>query len=191
MTNAGQPDGRIVHDTRQRFKSPLEGFAGSLVLKSDGDCIVTTLHPAAPPHLPIFITAPGQTDVLFVVTTSIIVGMILLVGVIFFWLHSLPERVAHKSKKIQFEIVGILALLSLFTNQHIFWVVGLLLAFVELPNFSHPLRSMALSLEKLAGKPKSDLPQPDSPSAPPQPVPFVGSGEEEAPRRRSSPATRK
>ncbi len=121
----------------------------------------TALHPVAPHDLPVFITAPGQTDVLFVVTTTIVIGMILLVGVMFFWLHSLPERVAHKSKKFQFEIVAILGLLSLFTHQHIFWVAGLLLAFIELPNFSHPLRSMAHSLEKLAGEPKPDLQKSD------------------------------
>ena len=123
----------------------------------------TPLHPLAPHDLPPFITAPGQTDVLFVVTASIVIGMILLVGVMFFWLHSLPERVAHKSKKFQFEIVAILGLLSLFTHQHIFWVAGLLLAFIELPNFSHPLRSMAHSLEKLAGESKPDFSKPDVP----------------------------
>lgn len=53
-----------------------------------------------------------RRKLMFVVTTTIIVGMILLAGVIFSWLHSLPERVAHKSKKIQFEIVAILGLLS-------------------------------------------------------------------------------
>lgn len=119
--------------------------------------MATTLHPLAPHDLPVFITPPGQTDVLFVVTTMIVVGMVLLVGVMFFWLHSLPERVAHKSKKFQFEIVAILGLLSLFTHQHIFWVAGLLLAFIELPNLSHPLRSMAHSLEKMAGEPKPEV----------------------------------
>lgn len=109
------------------------------------------LHPAAPHSLPNFITAPGDTDVFFVVSTTLVVLIILLVGVMFFWMHSLPERVAHKSKKLQFEIVAILGLLSLFTHQHIFWVIALILAFIEIPNFSHPLRSMAHSLERLAG----------------------------------------
>ena len=111
----------------------------------------TASHPAAPHDLPFFITEPGQTDVLFVAAILIVVTMVLLLGVLFFWLHSLPERVAHKSKKLQFEIVAILGLLSLLTHQHIFWVAALLLAFIEIPNFSHPLRSMAQSLEKLAG----------------------------------------
>lgn len=116
-------------------------------------------NPAAPHELPIFITAPADTDVLFVVTTTVVIGMVLLVGVLFFWLHSLPERVAHKSKKFQFEIVAILGLISLFTHQHIFWVAGLLLAYIELPNFSHPLRSMAHSLEKMAGSDRPEAPK--------------------------------
>lgn len=115
-----------------------------------------SLHPVAPHDLPVFITAPADTDVLFVITTSIVIGMVLLVGVLFFWLHSLPERVAHKSKKLQLEIVAILGLLSLFTHQHVFWVAGLLLAYIELPNFSHPLRSMAHSLETIAASGRTE-----------------------------------
>ena len=42
-------------------------------------------------------------------------------GVVFFRLHSLPERLGHK--KLQFEIVAVLCLLSLFTHIHLFWVV--------------------------------------------------------------------
>ncbi len=119
------------------------------------------LHPAAPHSLPSFITAPGETDVFFVASTTLVVMIILLVGVMFFWMHSLPERVAHKSKKLQFEIVAILGLLSLFTHQHIFWVIALILAFIEIPNFSHPLRSMAHSLERISGRgAQSPLPPP-------------------------------
>jgi hypothetical protein len=48
------------------------------------------------------------------------------------------------------QIVGVLALLALFTHNHIFWIGALLIAMVEFPNFSAPLASMAESLEKLA-----------------------------------------
>jgi hypothetical protein len=44
-----------------------------------------------------------------------------------------------------------LALLALFTHNHIFWIGALLIALVQFPNFSAPLASMARSLEKLAG----------------------------------------
>jgi hypothetical protein len=76
---------------------------------------------------------------------------VLAVGLLFLRLHTLPERLAHKSQKIQFEIVAVLGLLALFTHMHIFWVVGLLLALIDLPDIGWPLRRMAGSLEKLAG----------------------------------------
>ena len=66
------------------------------------------LHPAASHHLPSFITAPGETDVLMVVMAVILGFSVLMFGVLFFWLHSLPERMAHRSHKLQFEIVAVL-----------------------------------------------------------------------------------
>ena len=115
------------------------------------------LHPAAPHHLPSFITAPGDTDVLMVVVGIILIGAVIGVGNLYLRLHSLPERMAHKSQKFQFEIVAVLGLLSLFTHNHLFWVIGLFLAMVDLPDFSTPLRRIAGSVEKLAGVP----PEPD------------------------------
>ena len=106
-------------------------------------------HPAAPHHLPWFITSPGQTDFLFTITTVVVIGTVLGLGILFFRLHSLPERLGHK--KFQFEIVAVLGLLSLFTHVHAFWVAGLLLALIDLPDFQTPLRRIAASLEKLSG----------------------------------------
>lgn len=120
-----------------------------------------SLHPAAPHHLPGFITAPGDTDILMVVVGIILLAAILFVGNIYLQIHSLPERMAHKSQKLQFEIVAVLCLLALFTHNHLFWVIGLLLAMVDLPDFSTPLRSIAGSVQKMAGIP----PDPD-PSEP-------------------------
>jgi hypothetical protein len=79
------------------------------------------------------------------------------VGNFYLQLHSLPERMAHKSQKFQFEVVAILGLLSLFTHNHLYWVIGLFLAMIDLPDFSTPLRRIAGSVEKLAGVP----PEPD------------------------------
>jgi hypothetical protein len=109
------------------------------------------LHPAATEHLPIFITAPGDTDVLMVVTGVVLAVSVLSFGILFFRLHSLPERMAHKSEKLQFEIVAILGLISLFTHMHIFWIAGLLLAMIDLPDFGTPLNRIARSAEKVAG----------------------------------------
>ena len=107
-------------------------------------------HPAAPHHLPGFITSPGETDILMIVMGVFLIVAVLAVGNIFLRLHTLPERMAHKSKKLQFEIVAVLGLLALFTHVHLFWVAGLLLALIEFPDFSTPLARMANSVEKIA-----------------------------------------
>lgn len=111
------------------------------------------LHPAAPHHLPSFITAPGDTDILMILVGIILIAAVLAVGNIYLRLHTLPERMAHKSQKLQFEIVAVLGLLALFTHIHLFWVAGLLLAMIDLPDFGTPLRSIAGSVAKIAGVP--------------------------------------
>jgi hypothetical protein len=110
-----------------------------------------SLHPAAPHHLPSFITAPGETDVLLVVMGLVLLLAIMLFGSLFFRLHSLPERVAHKSHKIQFEVVAVLCLIALFTHMHIFWVAALLLAMIDVPDFGTSFARIAGSAEKIAG----------------------------------------
>ena len=110
-----------------------------------------SLHPAASQHLPSFITAPGETDVLMVVLSVILVLSVMGFGNLFFRLHTMPERMAHRGHKIQFEIVAVLGLLALFTHIHLFWVAGLLLALIDIPDFSGSLSRIAGSTEKLAG----------------------------------------
>jgi hypothetical protein len=103
------------------------------------------------------------------VTTIVVLATVLGLGILFFRLHSLPERLGHK--KLQFEIVAVLGLLSLFTHVHAFWVAGLLLALIDLPDFQTPLKRMASSLEKLAGtKPPPEV-APEILPAPPQAEP--------------------
>jgi hypothetical protein len=112
------------------------------------------LHPAASDHLPMFITAPGDTDTLMVLMAVILVFAVIGFGVLFLTLHTLPERMAHKSHKLQFEIVAVLGLLALFTHMHIFWVAGLLLALIDFPDFGGWFARIAGSVEKIAdGKP--------------------------------------
>ena len=110
-----------------------------------------SLHPAATHHLPSFITAPGQTDVLMVIMAVILLLAVLGFGILFLKLHTLPERMAHKGHKIQFEIVAVLGLIALFTHMHIFWVAGLLLALIDFPDFGTSLKRIAGSAEKVAG----------------------------------------
>lgn len=109
-----------------------------------------TQHAAAPHILPAFISTPGETDALFVLALVIVCGAVLGVGVLFFWLHSLPERLAHRSHKLQFELVAVLSLLALFTHIHAFWVAALLLALIDLPDISTPFGRVASSLERMA-----------------------------------------
>lgn len=119
---------------------------------SDTATIVVSegVHPLATEHYPVFLTAPGDTDVLLVAMAVFILLAVVGIGVFYFKLHSLPEQMAHSGQKVQFEIVAVLGLLSLFTHNHLFWIAGLLLALVPLPDFSTPLASMAQSLGKMA-----------------------------------------
>jgi len=147
--------------------------------------MTASLNPAASDHLPAFIAAPGETDVLMAAAAVFLVVAVLAAGLLFLRLHTLPERMAHKSKKIQFEIVAVLGLLALFTHVHLFWVIGLLLAFIDIPDFGGVLGRMAGSLEKIArippGQGAADVPDdpnanvipPEEPQPPSQPMPKI------------------
>lgn len=93
---------------------------------------------------------PGETDVLMIVMGIFLILAVLGVGNLYLHLHSLPERMAHKGQKLQFEIVAVLGLIALFTHIHIFWIAALLLALIDLPDFSTPLTSIAGSVERIA-----------------------------------------
>ena len=108
------------------------------------------LHPLTPHHLPFYLAKPGETDVLMIVMGIFLILAVLGVGNLYLHLHSLPERMAHKSQKLQFEIVAVLGLIALFTHIHLFWIAALLLALVDLPDFGTPLNSIAGSVEKIA-----------------------------------------
>jgi len=132
-------------------------------------------NPLAPHHLPFFITAPGQTDVLMVAMLVILLVVVLILGNLYFQLHSLPERIAHRKHSGQMQLVAVLTLLALFTHNNIFWVAALLIVFVQLPDFSSPLNSIAQSLQKLTGGSEvSTAPVPSIPAPPMEPsVTFV------------------
>ena len=115
-----------------------------------------TLNPLASHHLPSFITPPGETDILMVITAIILAGSVLMFGIVFFRLHSLPERMAHGSHKLQLEIVAVLCLLALLTHIHAFWVAALLLALIDLPDFPGWLGRIAGAVERIAGQRPGD-----------------------------------
>jgi nitrogen fixation/metabolism regulation signal transduction histidine kinase len=109
-----------------------------------------TVNPAATHHMPIFITPPGNTDILMVVTAVFLLLVVVAFGLLFLRLHSLPERMAHRGQKLQFEIVAVLCLIALFTHVHAFWIAALLLALIDFPDISEWMNRIAGSVERIA-----------------------------------------
>lgn len=105
-------------------------------------------HPLAPHHLPNWIPAADGSDFLM----SFVIGLVTVaafgLGVLYFSLHSLPERLAHKASHAQLQLITILTLLALFTHQHLFWVAALVLAVVQFPDYSTPLQRIAAALTR-------------------------------------------
>lgn len=129
--------------------------------------MTASINPAATPHLPPFIVGPDGTDTLLLVTAVIVIGAVFATGLLFLWLHSLPERMAHKSQKLQFEVVAVLCLLALFTHNNTFWVIALLLAVIDLPNFTTPLARIAAAAETLVAERSDREPATDTEDATP------------------------
>jgi hypothetical protein len=120
------------------------------------------VNPAATHHLPIFITPPGETDDLTVITAVFLLVAVVAFGILFLRLHSLPERMAHRGHKLQFEIVAVLCLIALFTHIHAFWIAALLLALIEIPDFGSLMGRMTRAVERIAG-----IKHPESSAEPP------------------------
>jgi flagellar basal body-associated protein FliL len=95
--------------------------------------------------------AGANSDPLMVVMAVILIVLVLLAGVFYFKLHAIPEHLAHGKNHTQIQLITILTILALFTHNNIFWVAALVLAVVELPDFLAPLKSIAKSLETIAG----------------------------------------
>src|SRR3954452_25454613 len=104
----------------------------------------------APHHLPFYLAPGSGTDVLMVVMGIFLIGTVLWVGTLYWKLHSLAERMAHKAQKLQFEIVAVLGIISLCTHMQIFWVAALLLAMIALHECGTRLRSLGGSVERIA-----------------------------------------
>jgi len=108
------------------------------------------IHPLAPDHIPSYVVQADGSDYLFTFMVVFTIGMILIVGVAYFALHSVPEKMAHKSNHPQFQLVGILALLALFTHNGLFWVAAILIAGFQIPDLAAPLRTIADAIRSLA-----------------------------------------
>lgn len=106
--------------------------------------------PISYPHVPWFVAGSGQIDVLLILMGAFLVLIILLFGVLMLRLHHLPEHIAHREQKVQYQLVATLGLLAMFTHENLFWIAGLLLAMVDLPDFSGLLGRIASSVERIS-----------------------------------------
>lgn len=86
----------------------------------------------------------------------------LALGLLYLRLHALPDHIAHKSTKVQYQVVCVLGLLAMFTHVHAFWVAGLLLALIDIPDFSGPIGRMTGALERMADNRRNTPPGPKS-----------------------------
>jgi hypothetical protein len=109
-------------------------------------------HPLAPEHLPGYLAAADGNDHLFTVVIFLAVGAVLFLGVAYFTLHALPEKMAHKGNSTQLQLISLLAMLALFTHNNIFWVIALVLAAFRPPDIVSPLNSIATTLQNLANR---------------------------------------
>lgn len=113
---------------------------------------MSEMHPAAPHHLPKFLPGPDGGDPLFTVVVVSILIIIMAVGVMYFKLHALPERLGEKHNSAQLQLISVLAVLALFTHNNVFWVLALLIAVVRIPDFLTPLQTIANSLAKMSSQ---------------------------------------
>jgi hypothetical protein len=154
------------------------------------------IHSAAPHNLPFFIAGPDATDSLFVFIVCFLIATVLAIGNVYFKLHALPEKIAHSANSAQLQLVGILALLAMFTHNNLFWVAALLLAAFRIPDLTTPLAAISQSIDGLAARldrpppaTSADAPPMDSKPAPgPSPAPEETSASEAAPGPADAPA---
>ena len=107
-------------------------------------------HRLAPPELPSYIGAADGSDPLFTAVTFILILVLMGVVVLYFKLHSIPEHLAQKHNNTQTQLIMVLAVLALFTHNHLFWVAALVLALIKIPDFISPINSIASSLRSMS-----------------------------------------
>lgn len=109
-----------------------------------------SLREAAIAHAPFFVTAPGDTDALFVGVVWFVILAVFLIGAFYLNIHALPERLAHHANHTQIQLIGVLTLLALFTHNNVFWVAALVLAVIRFPDFISPIQAIANALMAMA-----------------------------------------
>ena len=97
-------------------------------------------------HLPFYITAPGESDILFTAVTIALIAIVVGFGALYFTIQAIPDRLAQGTSKTQMQLVGLLGLISLFTLNNLYWIAAILLAAIRIPDFMAPLTDIARSL---------------------------------------------
>ncbi|MEM9224594.1 MAG: hypothetical protein AAGB11_19660 [Pseudomonadota bacterium] len=129
------------------------------------------IHPQAPHFLPSYLPAADGSDWLFNFTAVVVIAIILVVGNLYLRLHSVPERMAHRSNSVQLQAVAVLCLLALFTHNHLLWILALLLAIIRFPDLATPLNTIAAAVERrelLAENAGPAAPTQDKPASSPK-----------------------
>ncbi|WP_254440753.1 hypothetical protein [Ruegeria sp. HKCCA6837] len=118
-------------------------------------------------HIPRYVVAADGSDYLFSAMVVFFVVLVVLIGVGYLTLHSVPEKMAHENNHPQFQLVGILALLALFTHNGLFWVAAILVAGFQFPDFATPLKNIADAIRSLGRSPVPDpVPEAVAPATP-------------------------
>ncbi|TCL09168.1 hypothetical protein BXY66_1213 [Shimia isoporae] len=110
-----------------------------------------TLHPMAPHFIPSWMPNADGSDPFLMAMAVLVVLLVLGAGVFYLTMHALPEQMAHGVGSTQIQIISILALLALFTHNNAFWILALLLAAINLPDFLTPLQRISNALDRATG----------------------------------------
>jgi hypothetical protein len=102
------------------------------------------------PHLPWFVKEPGQTDVLMIAMGVFVVLFMFGFVVLILRLHRIPMQIAQQ--KVQYEVVAVLCLLALFTQENLYWIAALLLAVIDLPDFGAWFAAVAHNVARIASR---------------------------------------
>lgn len=103
-------------------------------------------------HAPWFVVGPDGTDILLILMAAFLVLIVFMFGVLMLRLHHLPEHIAHKGQKVQYQVVATLGLLAMFTHENLFWIAGLLLAMIDIPDVSGLLGRISNSVERISSR---------------------------------------
>ena len=97
--------------------------------------------------LPFYITAPGESDILFGAVAVFLVAVVIGFGALYFTIQAIPDRMVEGAGKAQMQVVGLLGLISLFTMNNLYWIAAILLAAIRIPDLLTPLTEIGQALK--------------------------------------------